>query len=94
MKYKTNLLNLLFTLYRIEDKKQYSCKSISKYIDKLQEKKEKKEMEKQVKFVIYNRKTGNKDSKCYDTLKEAINEACKRNDAMNSYNFLVTSVKK
>lgn len=35
-KYKTNKINLLFTLYELEDKTQYKSKSLSRYIDKLQ----------------------------------------------------------
>lgn len=36
MKYKTNKTDLLFVLYKIEDKRCYKCKSITKHIDKLQ----------------------------------------------------------
>ena len=43
MNYKTKTIDLLFTLYKLEDTKQYQNKSISKYIDKLQEKLNKKE---------------------------------------------------
>lgn len=50
-------------------------------------------MAKQVKFVVFNRITGKKDNKQYNTLQEAIQEACKKNDKINSYNFLVTSIK-
>lgn len=50
-------------------------------------------MERQVKFIVYNRTTGKKDNKQYNTLQEAINEACRKNDKINSYNFLVTSIK-
>lgn len=50
-------------------------------------------MERQVKFIVYNRNTGKKDNKQYNTLQEAINEACRKNDKINSYNFLVTSIK-
>lgn len=35
-KYKTNKINLLFTLYELEDKTLYKSKSLSRYIDKLQ----------------------------------------------------------
>lgn len=51
-------------------------------------------MARQVKFVVFNRITGKKDNKLYNTLQEAINEANKLNDKINSYNFLVTSVKR
>lgn len=44
MKYKTDSINLLFILYKIEDKKNYNCKDISNYIDKLQKKINKKEV--------------------------------------------------
>lgn len=50
-------------------------------------------MERQVKFVVYNRNTGKKENQLYNTLKEAINEACRKNDKINSYNFLITSIK-
>ena len=50
-------------------------------------------MSKQIKFVVYNRNTGKKDNKQYNTLLEAINEACRKNNKINSYNFLVTSIK-
>lgn len=50
-------------------------------------------MERQVKFAVYNRNTGKKENKLYNTLQEAINEACRKNDKINSYNFLVTSIK-
>ena len=50
-------------------------------------------MEKQIKFVVYNRNTGKKENKLYNTLQEAINEACRKNDKINNYNFLVTSIK-
>lgn len=50
-------------------------------------------MAKQVKFVVFNRITGKKDNKLYNTLQEAINEACRKNDKINCYNFLVTSIK-
>lgn len=36
MKYKINKLDLLFKLYRIEDKRGYECKEITRHIDKLQ----------------------------------------------------------
>ncbi len=39
MKYKTKTIDLLFLLYNIEDKQNYKCKNISKYIDKLQKRK-------------------------------------------------------
>lgn len=50
-------------------------------------------MDKKIRFVVYNRNTGKKDNKQYNTLQEAINEACRKNDKINSYNFLVTSIK-
>jgi hypothetical protein len=50
-------------------------------------------MKRQIKFVVYNRNTGKKDNKQYNTLQEAINEACRKNNKINSYNFLVTSIK-
>ena len=50
-------------------------------------------MARKVKFVVFNRITGKKDSKLYNTLQEAIQEACRKNDKINSYNFLVTSIK-
>ena len=50
-------------------------------------------MDKKIKFVVYNRITGKKDNKLYNTLQEAISEACRKNDKINSYNFLVTSIK-
>lgn len=50
-------------------------------------------MNKQIKYVVFNRLTGQKDKTIYNTLQEAINEACKKNDKINSYNFLVTSIK-
>ena len=36
MKYKIDKLDLLDVLYKIEDKRDYNCKTISKHIDKLQ----------------------------------------------------------
>ena len=50
-------------------------------------------MDRKIKFVIYNRNTGKKDNKQYNTLQEAINEACRKNNKINTYNFLVTSIK-
>lgn len=50
-------------------------------------------MKKQVKYLVFNRLTGKKDDKLYNTLQEAIKEACRKNDKINSYNFLVTSIK-
>ena len=50
-------------------------------------------MAKQIKYIVFNRITGKKDNKLYNTLQEAINEAYKKNDKINSYNFLVTSIK-
>lgn len=50
-------------------------------------------MERKIKFVVYNRNTGKKDNKIYDTLQEAIEKACTMNDKTNKYNFLVTSIK-
>lgn len=38
MKYKVNRIDLLFTLYNVEDKRAYKDKTITKYIDKLQQK--------------------------------------------------------
>ena len=38
MKYKIKTIDLLFTLYAIEDKGQYLNEVLSKYIDRLQEK--------------------------------------------------------
>lgn len=35
MKYKINKLDLLDVLYKIEDKRDYNCKTISKHINKL-----------------------------------------------------------
>jgi len=35
MKYKINKSDLLYVLYKIEDKRDYNCKTISKHIDKL-----------------------------------------------------------
>lgn len=42
MKYKINKYDLLDVLYKIEDKRGYNCKTISKHIDKLQHIKEPK----------------------------------------------------
>lgn len=42
MKYKTNTIDLLFILYNIEDKQNYKCKNITKYIDELQKRRCKK----------------------------------------------------
>lgn len=50
-------------------------------------------MERKIKFVVYNRNTGEKQNKLFDTLKDAIAEACKQNDKINRYDFLITSVK-
>ncbi len=50
-------------------------------------------MKKQTKFIVFNRITGKKGNKLYNTLQEAINEACRKNDKIKSYNFLVTSIK-
>lgn len=50
-------------------------------------------MERKRKFIVYNRHTGKKENKLYNTLQEAINEACRKNNNINSYNFLVVSVK-
>ena len=41
-------------------------------------------MSKQIKFVVYNRKTGKKDNKQDNTLQEAINEACRKNNKINT----------
>lgn len=35
-KYKISKTDLLCKLYRIEDKRQYKCKEVSEYIDRLQ----------------------------------------------------------
>lgn len=50
-------------------------------------------MDKKIKYVVFNRLTGQKDNKLYNTFQEAINEACKKNDKIKSYSFLVTSIK-
>lgn len=50
-------------------------------------------MAEKVKFIVYNRNTGKKENKLYNTLQEAINEACRKNDKIKSYSFLVTSIK-
>lgn len=50
-------------------------------------------MAKQIKYIVFNRLTGKKDNKLYNTLQEAISEACRKNDKIKSYNFLVTSIK-
>ena len=42
MKYKINKYDLLDVLYKIEDKRDYNCKTISTHIDKLQHIKESK----------------------------------------------------
>lgn len=50
-------------------------------------------MARKVKFIVYNRNTGKKENKLYNTLQAAINEACRKNDKIKRYDFLVTSIK-
>lgn len=50
-------------------------------------------MERQIKFVVYNKNTGKKQEKTFDTLQEAINEANKLNEKINCCDFLVTTIK-
>lgn len=42
-KYKISKIDLLCKLYSIEDKRQYKCKEVSEYIDRLQGIKDNKE---------------------------------------------------
>lgn len=44
-------------------------------------------------YVVFDRKTGKKANRTFNTLQEAIKEACKLNDKINCYNFLVTTIR-
>lgn len=44
-------------------------------------------------YVVFDRKTGKKVNETFDTLQQAINRACKLNNQINNYNFLVTTIR-